>query len=85
MTATAENTAENTGGAPGTGRVARVVGREYLHRRPDLRAVADRDLHHVEDHAVEVQEHARADVEAVVTVERRPDHPAVPNRREAFP
>jgi F-type H+-transporting ATPase subunit beta len=26
MTATAENTAENTGGAPGTGRVARVIG-----------------------------------------------------------
>ncbi len=26
MTATAENTAESTGGAPGTGRVARVIG-----------------------------------------------------------
>ena len=41
-----------------TDRVARMVGRQDLHSRPDLRAIADRDLHDVEDHAVEVQEHA---------------------------
>src|SRR5204863_6758669 len=66
--------------------IAWVVGREYLHPWPDLRALADRDLHHVEDHAVEIQEHVRAqtDVEAVVAVERRSDYSALADSGEAF-
>lgn len=35
-------------------RVPWVVGRKDLYPRVDLRAVADRDLHDIEDHAVEV-------------------------------
>lgn len=51
-----------------------VVGRENLYSWPDLGAGADCDFHHIQDHAVEVQEYARAeaDVEAVVAVERGP-------------
>ena len=63
-----------------------MVGREDLHSRPDLGTIADRYLDDIEDHAVEVQENARAeaDVEAVVAVERRPDHGTISNEREAF-
>ena len=55
--------------------IARVVGRVDLHRGADLRAVADLHAHHVEDHAVEIEEHAAAQmhVEAVVAMEGRPD------------
>src|SRR6516225_1859959 len=72
------------GGAPR--RVAWMVGRQDLHPRPDLRAVADGDLHNIEDHAVEVQEHAstEANVETVVAMKWRPDHRAVSDFGEAF-
>jgi len=51
-----------------------VIGRKDLNSRSDLRLVTDRDLHYVEDHAVEIQEHARAqtDVETIIAIERRP-------------
>ena len=72
-------------GSP-TSRVAWVIGRKDLNARPDLRLVSNGDLHHVEDDAVEVQEHAHTEtnVEAVVAVKRRPDYSAVPDRGEAF-
>src|SRR3546814_6402765 len=68
------------------GRVARVVGGEDLHARRDLGAVADRHFAHVEDHAVEVEEHAvaQANIEAVVAVERRPHVDARTHRAEAL-
>src|ERR1700733_6074084 len=51
--------------------IARMVGREYLYSRLNLRSVANGNLHHVEDNAVEVQEYIRAktDIESVVAVE----------------
>jgi len=57
------------GGSPH--RVARMVGRQDLHARPDLRAVADGDLHDIEVHAVEIREHpsTEANVEAVVAMD----------------
>ena len=56
-------------------RIARVIGRQDLHARPDLRPRTDCDPHHVEDDAAEVQEYAVTDCDIVpiVTVERRPD------------
>jgi hypothetical protein len=62
-----------------------VIGRKDLNPWADLRFVANRDLHDVEDNAVEVQEHARTetDVEAVVAVKRRPNHGTLANRSEA--
>ena len=67
-------------------RVARMVGREDLHPRPDLSEITNGDLDHVRDHAVEVQKHAhaQADVEALVAVKRWPDHRALPDGGEAF-
>jgi hypothetical protein len=52
-----------------------MVGGVDLDCWPDLRPVTDRHFDHVEDHAVEVEEHARADrdIEPVVAEERRPD------------
>src|ERR1700738_3356337 len=66
--------------------VARVVGGVDLHRRSDLGAVADRYLDNVEDHAIEVQEHAIAetDIIAKVAKERRPDHGAGADMSETF-
>src|SRR5207237_6192227 len=48
-------------------RVARMIGSQDLHPRPDLRTVADGDLHYIEDYAVKVQENASTEpnVEAV--------------------
>jgi hypothetical protein len=45
-----------------------VIGRKDLNPWADLRLVANRDLHDIEDDAVEIQEHAgtETDVEAVV-------------------
>jgi hypothetical protein len=67
-------------------RIARVVGGVDLDRRSDLRPLADRDLHHVEDHAVEVEEGVgpQADVEAVIAVERRTDNGTGPDFGEAL-
>src|SRR5882757_4053332 len=70
-----DRAAEFQPGAPGRG-VARVVGGIDLHRGPDLGAIADHDLDDVEDHAIEIEEHAvaEADIAAVVAAERRADH-----------
>src|ERR1700754_404891 len=70
---------------PGFG-VARVVGGVDLHRRSDLGAVADAYLDDVEDHAIEVQEHAIAepDIVAEVAKERRPDHRVGADMSETF-
>src|SRR6516162_3454381 len=67
-------------------RVARMIGRQDLHSRPDLRAVSDGDLHDIENHTVEVQKYAgaEANIEAVVAMEWRPDHGAVSDSGEAF-
>ena len=53
-----------------------MIGGVDLRRGSDLGAVADRDFDDVEDHAIEVEEHAvaEADIVAVVAKERRPDH-----------
>ncbi len=53
-----------------------MVGGVELHRRPDLRAGADVHLDHIENHTVEIEKgaFAQVDVVAVVAVERRPDH-----------
>ncbi len=69
---------------PAQRRVARVVGGVDLHRGADLDALADLDRHHVQDDAAEVQERigAEADVEAVVAMERRPDHAPVADGAE---
>src|SRR5918998_1516049 len=55
--------------------IAGMVGGEHLHGRPDLAAVTDRDLDHIEEDAAEAHEHAasEADVGAVVAMEGRPD------------
>jgi len=60
-----------------------MVGREDLHARPDLSAVADRDSTTSRITQLKFRK-APAPVEAVVAVERRPDHRAVPDGREAF-
>jgi hypothetical protein len=67
ITSDADRTAKLQAGSP-FHRVTWMVGRQDLHSRPDLGTVADRYLDDVEDHAVEVQENARAeaDIEAVV-------------------
>ena len=63
-----------------------MIGGVDLHRRPDLGAVADHDLDHVEDDAVEIQEHAvaEADVVAVVAMKRRTDDGVLADMGEAF-
>src|SRR5690349_14784923 len=62
-------------------RVARVVGGIDLHGGTDLRCVADADVDHIENDAVEVQKYSRAeaDVETVITEEGRPNLRAVPD------
>src|SRR5262245_27244062 len=59
---------------PPLGRLARMIGGIDLHSRANLRSVADFNLDHVKDDAVEVHEYARPkpDVETVVAKERRP-------------
>lgn len=70
---------------PGFG-VARMVGGIDLHRGSDLGAVADRYLDNVEDHAIEVQEHAIAETDIITKVakEWRPDHGAGADISETF-
>jgi hypothetical protein len=68
------------------GRVARMIGREDLHRGTDLRSIADADCNDIEDHAVEVEKDpgAEADIEAVVAMKRWPDRGTLANKGEAF-
>jgi hypothetical protein len=56
-------------------RIARMVGGIDLRSRADLGPVANRNLDHIEDDTIEVEEHAGAEsnVEAVITEERRPN------------
>jgi hypothetical protein len=58
----------------------------YVNPRPDLSAVAPRDLDHVQDDAVKDQERARIQAynSAVIAVEGWPDYCAVPDSGEAF-
>lgn len=55
-----------------------MVGSVELHGRPHLRAIADVHFADIQNHAIEVEEHARAqtDVVPVIALKRRPDHPA---------
>lgn len=57
------------------GGVSRMVCRVDLHGGTDLRTSANRHWHHVQDYAVEIQEHvfAEMDVKAIVAMERRAD------------
>jgi hypothetical protein len=50
-----------------------VIGRKNLNPWADLRLVANRNLHDIDDDAVEIQEHARTetDIEAIIAVKRR--------------
>src|SRR5690349_18118489 len=52
-----------------------MVGRVDLHGGADLRAIPNVHLDHIEDHAVEVEKHARSKpyVEAIVAEERGAD------------
>src|SRR5713226_10020012 len=63
-----------------------MVGGVDLRRGSDLGAIADRDLDHIEDDAIEIQEHpvAEADVVAVVAKERRADHGSSADMTETF-
>ena len=67
-------------------RVAGMVCSQYLHARTDLGQVTDDDFDDIENDAVEVQEYscAEADVEAVVTMERRADDGAFADLAQAF-
>lgn len=66
--------------------VARMVGRVDLDRGSDLGALADRDLNDIQDHAIEVQEHAiaEANIVAEVAKERRADHGAGTDMSQTF-
>ncbi len=63
-----------------------MVGGKDLHAGPDLGTVADLHLHYVEDHAIEIHEHAIAerDVVAVVEVERWAYHAIAANCAQSF-
>src|SRR5581483_2483742 len=67
-------------------RIAWVIRGIDLHRRADLRSIADGNGDDVEEHAVVIDEHAVAEphVEAVVAEERRTDHGSVPERTQAL-
>jgi hypothetical protein len=68
-------------------RISGVVGREELHARGDLRAVADRHEGAIQDHGIEVDEHVVADrdVGAVVAREGRLDERVGPDPTEELP
>src|SRR5690606_15957497 len=67
-------------------RLARMIRGEYLHTGADLGPVTDGHRDHIQDHAIEIEEHAlaQADIEAVIAMERRPDVHIFANRGKAL-
>jgi len=59
---------------------------EYLHTGADLGPVTDGHRDHIQDHAIEIEEHAlaQADIEAVIAMERRPNIHVFANRGQAL-
>src|ERR1700689_5041849 len=68
-------------------RIAWMIGRVYLNRGSDLCSCADAHRHHVENHAIEIQKGIgpQRDIVAIVAMERRADHRAVADGRQALP
>ena len=67
-------------------RIARMIGREYLLARTNLRARTDPHWHYIEDRASKIEECAltQMDVVAIVAVERRPDRRTEPGVFQPF-
>jgi hypothetical protein len=64
-----------------------MIGRVYLNRGSDLCSCADAHRHHVENDAIEIQKGigAQRDVVVIVAMERRADHRAGADGRQALP